>query len=483
MGLDIEDLVGLNSTNIIDMPLVDSQARAQRLLQEPGNLKVSIAGMRCSQGGHSMMTGGRMWITETMNRKIVVDPGGFDLGKSTTWPNTNSRPNVTVDAGTTWSELHYALQAFGLSPKVQQSSAHFSIGGALSVNCHGRDPRFGPVGNTVNWIDVLLADGSVKKLVSLTNEPDLFKAVIGGYGSCGMILRANLSLVANSFLQQVESNGYGAKFKIDRYKTHLENLLRPTNYLKNVELHYGFLNCVNVADLYNEVLSVDFKRVDDVNNLLDQADLPEEGWGETELLRAAWDESRKGYGGLRQDTWDLVVKMAAQSKQDFRLRWMRPPMSFAMHKGIKSTDMLQEYFVPLENFVPMINALRKLFQACSTDKDDRVVILSTTARLLRKDEVGVNLCYATEDRMVSIAVEAHVSLDADKMPKPNAKACLQAAIQKAIDLRGRYYLPYFGFAEVPTFKAAYKNWEAQKTAINKYNPNQKFWNQFLSTYF
>lgn len=48
------------------------------------------------------------------------------------------RREIRVQAGITWREVLEYIDPHGLSPQIMQSYANFTVGGALSVNAHGR---------------------------------------------------------------------------------------------------------------------------------------------------------------------------------------------------------------------------------------------------------------------------------------------------------------------------------------------------------
>lgn len=473
MPIRVEDLVGLNPTEMQDMPLVANRLDAQALLSGASTAQpLSIAGARCSQGGHTSAAGGRMLVTQTLNRAAVVDLGGYDATK----PRQSADPSVLVDAGMTWSELHHVLLPLGLATRVQQSSAQFSIGGAISVNCHGRDPRQGPIGNTVRWLDVLCGDGVVRR-TSATEEPELFSAVIGGYGSCGLILRASLSLCPNLVLDPVAE-----RVSMRKYAKRLRDLAEQADTdTQRVELHHGWFRCVDLDSLFEQVHVVDCK-----DAVMPQADttgqLPVEEWGTTEILRAAWDEGRKGYGNLRGDLWDMVMRMGSR-RQVGRLVLQRPAMGFAAHRGHSGCDVLQEYFVPLDRFLELVDGLRAIFRG--VDGQPSVNVLSATARLLPRDRHPIHLSYCPPGgkAMVSFAVEAAIAVDPrTRAPAPAAGLWAEKAMGLARDLGGNFYLPYFGFAERGRFRTAYPGWTRQVQAMDRYNPGRRFSNQFVARY-
>lgn len=61
---------------------------------------------------------------------------------------------------------------------------------------HGRYVGLGPIILSVKSLKVILADGSFVE-PSQDKNPDIFNAVIGGYGGLGVIAEATLGLTAN----------------------------------------------------------------------------------------------------------------------------------------------------------------------------------------------------------------------------------------------------------------------------------------------
>ena len=126
--------------------------------------------------------------------------------------------NVHVGAGATWHELLTALDREGWSVAVMQSNDDFTIGGSISVNCHGWQPNSPPIASTVEAFRILLADGSVRECRHQRSEDrELFGAVCGGYGLFGIILDVDLRVVPNALYRAQEfpatSTDYAQRFE------------------------------------------------------------------------------------------------------------------------------------------------------------------------------------------------------------------------------------------------------------------------------
>ncbi|MGW4525009.1 FAD-binding protein [Amycolatopsis sp. NPDC004378] len=102
---------------------------------------------------------------------------------------------VTVDAGTTWNSLLARTLQHGLTPRVLTDYLGTSVGGTLSVGgIGGTSHRYGVQTDNVLALDVVTADGALRHC-SPTELSDLFHAVRGGFGQCGIIVRATLPLI------------------------------------------------------------------------------------------------------------------------------------------------------------------------------------------------------------------------------------------------------------------------------------------------
>jgi len=108
---------------------------------------------------------------------------------------------VEVEPGVTVRQLwRYAL-GDGWWPPVVTGTMAPTLGGALAMNVHGKNNwRRGPVGDHCLELDLLLASGELRTVRPaaepglFAGEPDLFAAVVGGFGQLGVVTRARLQL-------------------------------------------------------------------------------------------------------------------------------------------------------------------------------------------------------------------------------------------------------------------------------------------------
>jgi FAD/FMN-containing dehydrogenase len=182
----VDDASRLNQTRVAERVDVDSDmATAERELAallaraRREKLVVSIAGTRHSMGGQSFVPHG------LVVNMLPLNAMSLDAEKSL----------LHVEAGAVWSDIIPYLDAHGFSVGVMQSNNAFSVGGSLSVNCHGWQYGRPPIASTVESFRLMKADGSVIRC-SRTENADLFGLALGGYGLFGIILGSRCSKTA-----------------------------------------------------------------------------------------------------------------------------------------------------------------------------------------------------------------------------------------------------------------------------------------------
>ena len=104
---------------------------------------------------------------------------------------------LKVGAGALWSDVLPYLDARGRSVAVMQSNNSFTVGGSLSVNCHGWQVGQPPFVSSVESFRIMTVEGEVRTC-SRTENADLFALASGGYGLFGVILDVRLRVVPNA---------------------------------------------------------------------------------------------------------------------------------------------------------------------------------------------------------------------------------------------------------------------------------------------
>jgi cytokinin dehydrogenase len=129
----------------------------------------------------------------TYGRCMVADGVIIDMRRLNTIDEIHAG-RVVVGAGATWKSVLEATLVQGLTPPVLTNYLNLSVGGTLAVGgIGGTSSRFGMQTDHVLELDVVTGEGRELKC-SRDSNPDLFDAVRGGLGQCGIVTRATISL-------------------------------------------------------------------------------------------------------------------------------------------------------------------------------------------------------------------------------------------------------------------------------------------------
>jgi FAD/FMN-containing dehydrogenase len=111
---------------------------------------------------------------------------------------------LVCEAGTMLADILDVLLPRGWIVPVTPGTRFVTIGGMIAADVHGKNHHLaGSFGDHVEWIDLAIGDGSVRRC-SKTNHPDLFAATVGGMGLTGIIVRAAVRMkrVATAKIRQ-----------------------------------------------------------------------------------------------------------------------------------------------------------------------------------------------------------------------------------------------------------------------------------------
>ena len=187
---------GLNPTTVRDVISVRSVQDIRRVVERAmrEGRGVSVAGGRHAMGGQQFGTDTLHLDMRSFNRVL-----NFDSGSGL----------VEVEAGIQWPELieatlklqQGAQQQWGIAQK-QTGADRLSMGGCLSANIHGRGLRLKPFVGDIESFKLVSADGQVMSC-SRSQNSELFKLAIGGYGLFGVVSSVTVRLMPRQKIQRV----------------------------------------------------------------------------------------------------------------------------------------------------------------------------------------------------------------------------------------------------------------------------------------
>ena len=138
-------------------------------------------GLGRSYGDAALIEGGRVVLTERLDRMLGFDP-------KTGW--------LRCESGVSIKTLIDTFVPRGFFPPVVPGTQFVTVGGALANDIHGKNHHVdGTFGDHVRRVELLTGRGDVV-VCDAETEPDLFWATVGGLGLTGLILSLEVKLQA-----------------------------------------------------------------------------------------------------------------------------------------------------------------------------------------------------------------------------------------------------------------------------------------------
>jgi FAD/FMN-containing dehydrogenase len=402
-----------------------------------------VSGARHSMGGQSLLSGG--WVLDTLPMTAV----SVDAAAQT----------MRVGAGVTWRTIIPVLNAAGYAPNVMQSNNDFTVGGSLSVNCHGWHTNSPPIASTVRSLRLLTASGKITTCGPNENS-ELFGLVLGGYGLYGIILDADLAIVPNVVyeprFEAVPTSEYAAVFAERVYAQG-----------SRIEMAYGRLSVDPQSFLDGAIIGT-------------YVPVPQT---RGRVLPLTHDT----HGGLRR----AIFRNSAGSGLGKTLRWwlelhLNPVLAGPVSRnnilnaaaGVLanddpgSTDILHEYFVPQARLWEFVQAAREIIPR------DAGNLLNVTVRDVRRDDRSA-MAYAREDvfGLVMLFVQERTQAGEAQM-----RTMTRSLIDAAIASGGTFYLPYRAHETIEQLRHGYPAWDAAMRAKDRHDPDGVFRDTFYDKY-
>lgn len=448
-NLTQEDRGRLLPVKMKSVKSTDSEDEIQSIVRNADlkDEKISIAGMQHSQGGQTLYPGGIMLDMKQYNKILNLD---------------EKNKLITVQSGVTWADIQSYINPYGLALKVSQSQNIFTVGGSMSVNVHGRDIRHHTLIETIESFRLLNAEGQIIN-VSRNENAELFKLVIGGYGLFGVILDVTLELTEDELYQvHTESISY------DEYTSYFTK-----NVLQNddVKMHLARIS-VAPDSFLTDMYVTDFSTASDQSNLEDY----------TLLKRESIIAIPKFFLGLsRLSGWGKNTFWNIQEGYNDRLEHsymsrnnvMRSETTFMDYDSATNTEVLQEYFVPIDQYSSYIDDLRKLL------KDEKEInLLNITVRYVGQNEESV-MSY-TKDDMFALVILINQGKSEESIESTGQ--IIRKMIDVTLDHDGSYYLPYYHYPTRKQLEKAYPRTNEFFEMKEKYDPEERFMNLFYEEY-
>jgi FAD/FMN-containing dehydrogenase len=432
-----------------DVPPTPEEAEGQlrKLLRRAadGGLGVSIAGARHTMGGHTICPDG-----------IVVNMLPFRQME------LDERANVLrVGAGALWADVLPFLNRRGRSVAIMQSNSSFSVGGSVSANCHGWTCCHPPIASSALAFRLMKADGSVVRC-SRTENAELFRLALGGYGLFGIILDVDLHVVPNE--------RYRPEAFIVPSDRYVETFREKVRDAEGVGMAYGRLCVVPGKKTFlREAILTRFHRMP-----LAEGEVPPVDNEELAGLRRLVFRASVG------NKLGKEVRWAAEKEASRKIGRYRLTRNQILNEGVevyedrsdRHADVLHEYFVPPAAFDAFLEALREIIPRYNAD------LLNLTVRDVRRDPDAF-LEYADQDVLGLVMLfSQRLTPEADR----HMEALTRELIDAVLAVGGRYYLPYRLHATREQFFKAYPQAGEFFRLKRRHDPRELFQNHFYRKY-
>lgn len=420
----INDVTRLNPVSVARevRPLaVDEVQKAVRTW--PGAL--SIGGGRFSMGGQIAAPDTLHLDMRGLNRVVAYSP---------------EKRLIRVQAGTTWRAIQGRIDPHGHSVKIMQSYSNFTVGGSVSVNCHGRYVGRGALVNSIRALQLLLPDGEVVE-ASREQNAELFRAAVGGYGGVGIITEVELDLEENSRIERIVK-----PVPLMDYPNWFRQEVLGN---KSVLLHNADLAPPN----FDAPMAISWLRTE--KPLTELRRLVPSGLSYAKEQNVIWAVSELPAGGaIRGAVERLLFEKPAVVWRNFEASMDNAalePRTRAM-----STYVLQEYFIPVANFRPFVQQMGEILRRRQTGA------LNVSIRHAPPDTTSMLTWAPVEVFCFVLYYKQRVTASASR----EVEAWTRELVDTALRNGGRYYLPYRLHATHDQFIRAYPE-AAQFAAFKK----------------
>jgi decaprenylphospho-beta-D-ribofuranose 2-oxidase len=313
---------------------------------------------------------------------------------------------------------------------------------------------------------LLLADGRIVT-VSRVENPELFSLVIGGYGMYGVILDVTLRVTRDELYEQ--------------HAVSMDYRAFPAYFAQHIKADSDVVLMLarpsidpSPGAFLRELVVVTWRRA------------PPGQTGSFALTEEANVWRDKLFFGLsRRFDWAKSLRWKLQKRVELgsgearimsRNNSMRPPLApleLLDYRSRSNTDIIQEYYVPTENFVPFMDRFRDILVA------GKMNVLSSTVRYVSPNPTPA-LAYAPKHEAFAIIQMSNVGLDS--AGQAHAAAVTRQLVDAALQQGGTSYLTYQLYPTSEQLNRAYPRAREAFERKRFYDPGEIFSNQFYDLY-
>lgn len=447
----------LNATRVARVVQPDSTDGVVAALREAAlnGLAVSLCGAR-----HAM--GGQQFGEDT----LLLDLTGL----TSIGPVDRGRGLVEAGAGVMWPELisnlhaQQGMEAGTWAIRQKQTGAdRLTLGGALSANAHGRGLRMRPIIDDVEAFTLVDANGEARRC-SRTENQELFRLAVGGYGCFGVITSVCLRLSPRRKLERVAE-----VTTLDRLIPALLERI-AAGYLYG---DFQFSIDEHSPDFLNRGVFSCYRPVDDIRPMpAKHRELGVTDWKRlTHLAHTDRAKAFQDYAGhylathgqlYWSDTHQLSVYLDNYHEE----------LDRELGATVKATEMITELYVPRPRLVAF------MARAAEELRTRGVPVIYGTVRLIERDSESF-LAWAREDFACVI-----FNLHTEHSPAGQTRAAgaFRVLIDAALSFGGSYFLTYHRWARREQVVQAYPQFAEFLRHKTVHDPEHRFQSEWWRHY-
>jgi FAD/FMN-containing dehydrogenase len=457
-GLVVNDLHSqLNTTRVaaIVKPRTVEELQAAVTGARAAGESVCVAGGRHAMGGQQFGDAAVLVDTRALNRFLCLDA---------------EKGVIDVEAGIQWPELIQQLAAaqegqakqWGIYQK-QTGADRLSIGGALACNAHGRGLTLKPIIQQVESIDVLDARGEIRTC-SRSQDPNLFRLVIGGYGLFGIVVRVRLRVRPRIKVRRVVAIGETANI-IERFDERIRSGFLYGDYqfatdgTRDSFLRRGVFACYEPVD-------------PDTPLTPNSTRFNPEDWARLTFYshthkRLAFNAYSSRYLKTSGQIYWADSQLSAAYVDNYH-----DALDQATGAEFKATEMITEIYVERPKLAAFMDDAREVL------RDREANVIYGTVRLIEQDEETF-LAWARKP-YACVIFNLHVEHTPEGVA--SAAGAFRALIDLAIEHAGSYYLTYHRWARRDQVERCYPQMPEFLSLKRRHDPEELFQSNWYRHY-
>lgn len=449
---DVHSRLNLTRVSSLLAPTdADALVRAIRMTESP----LSICGARHAMGGQQFGADQALIDMRSLDRVLAFD---------------RANGYLEVQAGTQWPKViaflvqHAAADGSGWGIVQKQTGAdELTLGGALSANVHGRGLKLKPLVGDIERFTLIDAHGQIQTC-SRTENAELFRLAIGGYGLFGVIYSVGLRLALRTKVRRrvrVQSSSTLA----DAFNVHIGEGCTYGDF--------QFVTDEQSVDFLSKGILACYEPVPENAVIPERQDeLSVEQWERLYELahtdkRGAFEAYSRHYLSTDGQVYWSDIAQTSVYLRDF-------PTEMNRRLGRTASLMITEVYVPRSSLDGFMQAAAAVLRNVGAD------LIYGVVRLIEADSETF-LAWARED---FACIVFNLQVDHSATGIRAAQAQFTALIDCALTMGGSYYLTYHRWARRDQVVACYPQMEEFLARKLEADPDERFqsdWYRHMKT--